>query len=119
MADEPTISAVVTLRSEERDGQEVAPSQATLAKVKGHFTSSGFEVHAPFPKSFSIGGKPSLFERVFGARLILEEEVGGRSITTEAGSRDLPLDPLPGEVRDAVHTVEFLPPPDFGVKTGQ
>ncbi len=98
------VSAVVTLRPDSHAGK--------VAKAKSHFTTAGLEVHAPFATTFSVGGPPSRFEDVFGAKIKVDESLLG-SVTTEEGGFDLPLDALPEEIRELVESVAFLPPPDF------
>lgn len=106
MATDPIVSAVVQL-AVERNGL----TQQDIAKAKGHFTSAGFEVHAPLGTSFSIGGKRSLFERVFGQSLSVDEETIGAVVTTEGGGLELSISALPDEIRVQVKAVSFMPPP--------
>lgn len=103
---DPSISAVVHLASP-RDGL----TQKDIAEAKSMFTSAGFEVHAPLGTSFSIGGKRSLFERVFGQSLTVDEETIGAVVTVEGGSLELSVDQLSEEMRAAVKGVSFVPPP--------
>ncbi len=109
-AEDPVVSAVVTLRQDEAG----APTQETTARVKAWFGTAGFEVHAPFFASFSIGGRQSLFEQVFGDRLVVDQESLATSVTTADGGMDLSLAQLPDEVRAEVESVAFMPPPGFG-----
>lgn len=108
-ASDPTVSAVVTLK--EREGGP--PPMDAVTQVKGKFSGTGFEVHAPFHMSFSIAGKRSVFERVFGTDLEIDEESLAAVVTTKDGSLELPLDQLPEEVRAAVASIAFMPPPSF------
>ncbi|HVL92911.1 MAG TPA: hypothetical protein VM264_06160 [Acidimicrobiales bacterium] len=106
MASDPTVSAVVQLAAP-RDSL----TQQDIAKAKGHFTAAGFEVHAPLGTSFSIGGKRSLFEKVFGQSLTVDEQTVGAVVTVEGGSLELPTEALPEDVRAQVKGVSFMPPP--------
>lgn len=106
---DPLISAVVTVA--DVDGQP--PSTDVLGKVKTQFAGIGFEVHAPFGPKFSIGARQSVFERVFATRLRIEQESLAVGVTTESGQLDLPTDQLPDDLRAAVSSVEFVPPPTF------
>lgn len=109
-AEDPVVSAVVTLRQDEAG----APTQETTAQIKAWFGTAGFEVHAPFFASFSVGGRQSLFEQVFGDRLVVDQESLAASVTTADGGMDLSLAQLPEEVRTEVDSVAFMPPPGFG-----
>ena len=109
-SDDPVVSAVVTLK----EGDAGGPTQETIARIKARFGAIGFEVHAPFFASFSIGGRQSLFEEVFGDKLVVDQESLATTVTTADGDRELSLAQLPEEVRDEVVSVAFMPPPDFG-----
>lgn len=119
-APDPTVSAVVQMTNAEERAAAGAPelhdNQAT-AQVKGWFTKAGYEVHAPFQTSFSIGAKQSLFEETFGTTLVLEEGLTS-SVTVEGGGRDLDVDRLPEEIRQLIKTISFIPPPDFARLSG-
>ncbi|HEX3622664.1 MAG TPA: hypothetical protein VHT97_10140 [Acidimicrobiales bacterium] len=104
MMQEPWISAVVTLGVPANDLASITP-------VKGHFTSAGFEVHAPLGATFAIAGPKSLFEKTFGRDLIVNDEELVTTVTTDAGEYDLPLDPLPENLRAVVESVRFVAPP--------
>ncbi len=106
MMQEPWVSATVTLAVPANDLARITP-------VKGHFTSAGFEVHAPFTGQFSIGGRRSLFEQYFGQRVLVDDSQLMRKVTTEDGGYDLPLEVLPDELRGLVKSICFQPPPDF------
>lgn len=86
-----------------------SPDAAAVAKVKLHFDRSGLEVHAPFGRRFSIAGRRSAFERLFGQRVVVDDRLNG-AVTTEEGGLELSLDQLPGEIRALVASVSFLPP---------
>lgn len=86
--------------------------EAKVARTKQFFTSSGFEVHAPVGRIFSIGGKRELFERFFGTTLDLQEDATGAKAVREG---ELTLDPLPEDIRAMVRSIFFLPPPAFPV----
>ncbi|HEX2047090.1 MAG TPA: hypothetical protein VHF27_04950 [Acidimicrobiales bacterium] len=111
----PTVSAVVQMADAGEREAAGAPglhdNQAT-AQVKSFLTKAGFEVHAPFQTSFSIGAAKSLFEEFFGRKLVVEEGLIS-SVTVDGGGRELPVDALPDEVRPLVRSIAFVPPPDF------
>ncbi|MGH9184037.1 MAG: hypothetical protein ACRDZ9_09595 [Acidimicrobiales bacterium] len=110
------VSAVVSLHPSAQPGG--GRLDLAVAAVKAHFTSAGFEVHAPFARNFSIAARPAVFEEVFGDRLVIEERGLARSVTTEGGGRELPLEALPEKVRGTVESVAFVPPPEVaGVPT--
>jgi hypothetical protein len=100
--------------NEEREaaGAPVLHDNQATAQVKGWFTKAGFEVHAPFISSFSIGAKQSLFEETFATRLILDEGLTS-SVTLEDGGRDLDVNRLPEEIRVLIKSISFVPPPDW------
>jgi hypothetical protein len=104
MMQEPWVSAVVTMGVPASD-------LATITPAKGHFTSAGFEVHAPLGATFAIAGPKSLFEKTFGRDLVVNEEDLVASVTTDTGELELPLDPLPENLRAVVESVRFVPPP--------
>jgi len=104
MMQEPWVSANVALSVPAND-------MASIAPVKGHFTSAGFEVHAPLGSSFGIAGPKSLFEKVFGRALLVNDQDLVTSVTVEGGGYDLPLDPLPDGIRAVVESVRFIAPP--------
>ncbi len=108
--DDPVVSAVVTLK----EGDAGGPTQETTARIKGWFGNRGFEVHAPFFASFSIGGRRSLFEEVFGDTLVVDQESLATTVTTADGGMELSLAQLPDDVRSEVVSVAFMPPPAFG-----
>jgi len=104
MMQEPWVSAVVTLTVPAND-------MAAIAPVKAHFTSAGFEVHAPLGSSFGIAGPKSLFESTFDRVLIVNDKDLVTSVTTDAGETDLPLDSLPDHLRNVTESVRFIEPP--------
>lgn len=92
------------------------PTQGgAVARSKAYFTKAGFEVHAPLGVLFSIGNRKSRFETFFGQTLVIDEEQLGGPITTGAGSSQLPLEPLPEEIRELVESIVLPSPPDFGL----
>ena len=70
MMQEPWVSAVVTLAVPANDLASIMP-------VKGHFTSAGFEVHAPLGSSFGIAGPKSQFEKTFNVVLVVNDAEPG------------------------------------------
>jgi hypothetical protein len=111
MMQEPWVSAVVTMSVPANDLASITPA-------KGHFTSAGFEVHAPLGATFGIAGPKSLFERTFDRVLIVNDQELVTTVTTDAGETDLPLDPLPENIRKVTESVRFIEPPplSFGLK---
>ncbi len=111
MMQEPWVSAVVTLAVPANDLASITP-------VKGHFTSAGFEVHAPLGSTFAIAGPKSLFEKTFGRDLVVNDQDLVTTVATDTGELDLPLEPLPESFRSVVESVRFVEPPPlaFGGK---
>ncbi|MGI8984009.1 MAG: hypothetical protein ACR2HM_05690 [Acidimicrobiales bacterium] len=104
MMQEPWVSAVITLSVPANDLAAISP-------VKGHFTKAGYEVHAPLGSSFGIAGPKSQFERTFNVVLVISEDNLVTTVTTESGGLDLPLDPLPEDLRGVVESIRFIEPP--------
>jgi hypothetical protein len=104
MMQEPWVSAQVTLGVPANDLASITP-------VKGHFTSAGFEVHAPLGATFGIAGPKSLFEKTFGRDLVVSDKELITTVTTDTGDYDLPLDSLPENLRAKVESVRFIEPP--------
>jgi hypothetical protein len=104
MMQEPWVSAVVTLGVPANDLASIIPA-------KGHFTSAGFEVHAPLGATFGIAGPKSLFEKTFGRDLVVSDADLVTTVTTDTGDLELPLDPLPDNVRTVVESIRFVEPP--------
>lgn len=84
-----------------------------IARTKAYFTKAGFEVHAPLGALFSIGNRKSRFETFFGQPLVIDEDRLGGPVTMEGGGRDLPLEPLPDEIREMVEAITLPSPPDL------
>ena len=104
MMQEPWVSAVVTLAVPANDLASITPA-------KGHFTSAGFEVHAPLGSSFGIAGPKSQFEKTFDVILVVNDENLVTTVKTESGEMDLPLDLLPDNLRGVVESIRFIDPP--------
>ena len=104
MMQEPWVSAMVTLSVPANDLASIQP-------VKGHFTNAGFEVHAPLGSSFGIAGPKSQFESTFDVVLAVSDENLVTTVTTESGEMNLPLDPLPENLRSVVESIRFIDPP--------
>ena len=111
MMQEPWVSANVTLSVPAND-------MASITPVKGYFTSAGFEVHAPLGSSFGIAGPKSQFEETFGVELTVNDQELVTTVTTATGSLDLPVEPLPEEVRALVSSVRFAEPPPLSFGGG-
>ena len=75
MMQEPWVSAVVTLSVPANDLASISPA-------KGHFTSAGFEVHAPLGATFAIAGPKSLFEKTFGRDIVVNDQDLISTVTT-------------------------------------
>lgn len=104
MMQEPWVSAMVTLSVPANDLASITPA-------KGHFTSAGFEVHAPLGSSFGIAGPKSQFEKTFDVILVVNDENLVTTVKTESGEMDLPLDLLPDNLRSVVESIRFIDPP--------
>lgn len=91
----------------------VPPSPHPPTRVRGYFTSAGFEVHAPMGTMFSIGAGKARFEGFFGVELVVDEERLGAPMTTGSGERDLPLQGLPDEIRRVVERITLPLPPQL------
>jgi len=104
MMQEPWVSANVSLAVPAND-------MASIAPVKGHFTSAGYEVHAPLGASFGIAGPKSLFEKTFDRMLIVNDQDLVTTVTVEGGGAELPTDGLPEDIRAVVESVRFIEPP--------
>jgi hypothetical protein len=112
---DPSLSAVVEMASDEEREAAGRPgmhaNQAT-AQLKADLTKAGFEVHAPFRTTFSIGAKKSLFEEYFGEKLVVDDDLLG-VVTTDSGTQELSLEAVPEDVRVFVRKVTFVSPPSF------
>lgn len=119
---DPTVAAVVELAGDDERAERGRPglhaNQAT-AELKGHLTKAGFEVHAPFHTSFSIGAPQSLFEEYFGQKLVVERDLMSTVTVEGAAGGSLSLDSMPDEIRPLVHSVAFVSPPSFHELTGK
>lgn len=104
MMQEPWVSAVVSMSVPANDLASITPA-------KGHFTSAGFEVHAPLGATFAIAGPKSLFEKTFGRDILVNDQELISTVTTASGELDLPLDSLPDNVRAKVESIRFAEPP--------
>ena len=104
MMQEPWVSAMVTLSVPANDLASITPAKA-------HFTSAGFEVHAPLGSSFGIAGPKSQFEKTFDVILVVNDANLVTTVTTESGEMDLPLELLPDNLRAVVESIRFIDPP--------
>lgn len=112
---DPTVSAVVELAGDaerEASGMPGMHANQATAQLKANLTKAGFEVHAPFQTSFSIGAKKSLFEEYFAQNLVVDEDLLG-VVTIDGGAQEIPLDAVPDDVRPFVHSIVFVTPPSF------
>lgn len=119
-ANDPTVSAVVTILPKEKRSTATPESGIPLSEdlraiglAKSRFTSAGFEVHAPFTGKFSIGAKKSVFEDFFGEPVMVDDSGFGRKVTNKDGGYELPREALPDDLKGLVDSVAFTPPPDF------
>ncbi len=104
MMQEPWVSAVVSLSVPANDLASITPA-------KGHFTSAGFEVHAPLGSTFGIAGPKSLFESTFDRILVVNDQDLITMVTIDGGGTELPLDILPDSIKRVVESVRFIEPP--------
>ena len=122
---EPSLSALVVLRpargsleaSDRITSANVAeylPDPEAVERALRWFRDAGFGVGSPYGLSLSIVGPPSVFRRTFGRSVQLPDPSAQLASRESAKGVTLPLDPLPPDVRDAIETVEFTPPPAFG-----
>lgn len=112
---DPTVSAIVEIASDdEREAAGMPGMHANQAtsQLKASLTKAGFEVHAPFQTTFSIGAKKSLFEEYFGLELAIDEGLLG-IVTVTGGGQELSLDAVPDDVRVFVRRIAFVSPPSF------
>jgi hypothetical protein len=124
MALDPQLSALVVLRpaggevaSEDITAENVdrlRPDPAVADAAQAYFRDAGFDVGPLVAQSFAVSAPQSLFESVFAAPLVVEQEGMATTARTEADLLELPLERLPHEVATAVRAVAFTPPPDFG-----
>jgi len=113
---DPTVSAVVEIASDdEREAAGMPGMHANQAtsQLKATLTKAGFEVHAPFNTTFSIGGKKSLFEEYFAQKLEIDEGLLGVVTIAGGGGQELSLDAVPDDVKVFVRRVTFVSPPSF------
>lgn len=121
------VSAQVILRP--ADGREIPanaaitaeslvlylPSEEAAGLVREFFRKAGFTVGNLVGISFSISGTAATFESLFKVDLQHEDRGGIRAAKADSSTGyQLPLDPLPQNIRPAVSAVTFTPPPDFG-----
>ncbi len=118
---DPTVSAIVEIAGDDEREAAGMPglhaNQAT-SQLKATLTKAGFEVHAPFQTTFSIGAKKSLFEEYFAQELEIDEGLLGVVTVTATGGQELSLDAVPDDVRVFVRRVAFVSPPSFHELTG-
>jgi hypothetical protein len=86
---------------------EFAPDRGDAETVARTLADAGFEVGPTVGIGMSIAAPRARFEEVFGTE-VAEAEDGGW-VAAGAG-RELPLDALPGAVRERVHAVTFEEP---------
>ncbi len=84
-----------------------------IGLAKQRLTTAGFEVHAPFTGKFSIGARKSVFEKFFGAEVLVDDSQLIRIVTAASGGYELPLDNLPDDLKGLVDSIAFTPPPDW------
>lgn len=86
---------------------EFAPDRGDAEAVARTLADAGFEVGPTVGIGMSIAAPRTHFEEVFGTQ-VAEAEEGGWVVS--GAGRELPLDALPGEVRERVHAVTFEEP---------
>lgn len=90
------------------------PAPDAVVRAQAWFREAGFSVSAPGAVDFSITAARVLFERVFATSLAVE---GGDVLLDPAvagAGRELPLAPLPDDLRPLIEAVAFTEPPAFG-----
>jgi hypothetical protein len=90
------------------------PRPAAVAVATAFFRDRGFESSELRGISFTIVALQSVFERTFGTRLAVTRHGSATSVTSEAGTLELPLAQIPAEVAEVIEAVTFTPPPDYG-----
>ena len=83
--------------------EQYAPDPAATEQTRRFFAEAGFDVGPLVGNSFSVAAPRILMERVF------EDYT-----KAEGTGRELALDGLPPNVRDAVQVITTEAPPDFG-----
>jgi hypothetical protein len=91
-----------------------APTPEAVTQALLAFEQLGFEVGEFVGISFSITAEAETFERAFDVRLVTTERGGLQARRDGSEQDELPLDALPESLGRLVHTVTFVPPPDFG-----
>ena len=109
----PAVSAVVVLRTPDTAAAE-RPAAHDVDAARAFFGTAGFEVTDVYGISFSITGRPTVFEATFGETITTEGTGPADAVTTASGRLELRLDRLPEPVTRAVAAVTFSPPPAFG-----
>ncbi len=123
----PTISTQVILRPASGraiDGQvpitaenvaEFAPAPSAAARAQEAFRSKGFEVGPVVGVSFSAAGPLRAFEELLGMRIRPGKDGTYDFVAKGKGlGHELSGEKLPEELRDAVQSIVFTRPPDFG-----
>lgn len=125
---EPSVSAQVLLRSASGrtlDGDvaitsanvgDYAPAPEAVLLAQRALREAGFEVGAMIGISFSIAAPARHFEDVFGVPLRVGHDGGvhRQDVDVSGGSElELPLRPLPPEVRAVVSAITFTPPAEL------
>jgi hypothetical protein len=86
--------------------EEFSPSEETVAEATRRFEELGFVV-SQSGVTLTLLGEPSLFEKVFGVKLAVEEDERGITVRAEG-------DPVvPDSLEDVVEGVVFPEPPEF------
>ncbi len=94
---------------------QVLPGSDTVRLATDKFRSLGFEVGPVVANSFSITAPTATFEKVFKVQVHKDEKGGLTAVRSGAKAKsEVPTDALPAPLRQAVVTVVFPRPPDFG-----
>ncbi|MDR4488193.1 MAG: hypothetical protein R3B83_11825 [Nitrospirales bacterium] len=95
--------------------RDYQPNPKAVQDAQARFQSLGFQVSPFIGISFSITASQSTFEHVFRVTLQRNDKGGLEVVKKSRGTGyELPLDKLPLELQQLLHTVTFTPPPDFG-----
>ena len=112
-ADGRTVSGTEAITSE--NIEQYMPTEEQLSRVTAFFTSKGFDVLPGAGPVITITGTPSLYQDVFGDKVeSIAKEGVLRGVQTEKGELELSLNALPSAVSEAIQSVSFETPPDFG-----
>lgn len=90
------------------------PAQESFEKAQKFFADLKFKVEDAFANSFAIAADKTVFEKTFDTRIFQDVKQNFKAARNDVESGELPLDKLPGEIREIIKTVTFSELPDFG-----